>query len=408
MRGYDKYLAAIVGCLLYASALASHEPAPLLIDWENRTNSVILMLDFSDPVLDPLLPGLPAPLPQYTGEAAVLEAINSHEATATIFFLAPGAARHLISDRLSPDLRAQLDPSDPQELLQRYLVLTYPSVEAAVLATAALAGKPGVAYATIDSYWGFPEDPPLPQAYDVFSQSLYLGIPCVDGDALNVAIDVTAHIITADFLRVDQPTCSPPDLNGLVIGGVPGGEYRIRIRSRGGDGVRDEGEKRLMVKTVPSPVPVTAFYHSGLGHYFITASAAERDSLLAGGGGGGWQSVDPGFRAWPADSPAPTAAQPVCRFYSALVNSHFYTAGPRECESLQQPGSGWSYEGIAFRALVPTKGSCPAGTVPVWRLFNDRAAAGDSNHRFIASSDTYRHMMANGWIGEGAAFCSPL
>ena len=44
---------------------------------------------------------------------------------------------------------------------------------------------------------------------------------------------------------------------------------------------------------------------------------------------------------------------------------------------------------------------------PVWRLYNDRFAQADSNHRFVASPDTYRHMIANGWIGEGVAFCSP-
>lgn len=41
---------------------------------------------------------------------------------------------------------------------------------------------------------------------------------------------------------------------------------------------------------------------------------------------------------------------------------------------LKQPGSGWTYEGIAFRALVPTKSSCYPGTTPVWRLYNDRFA----------------------------------
>ena len=66
-----------------------------------------------------------------------------------------------------------------------------------------------------------------------------------------------------------------------------------------------------------------------------------------------------------------------------------------------------TYEGIAFRALVPTQGSCYPGTVPVWRLYNDRFAQADSNHRFVTSADTYRHMIANGRIGEGVAFCSP-
>ena len=98
---------------------------------------------------------------------------------------------------------------------------------------------------------------------------------------------------------------------------------------------------------------------------------------------------------------------PVCRFYSSLVNSHFYTGDEEECAILQVEDHGWEYEGIAFQALLPANGACPAGTDPVWRLFNNRVAEMDSNHRFVASSETYRAMMADGWVGEGVAFCSP-
>lgn len=113
------------------------------------------------------------------------------------------------------------------------------------------------------------------------------------------------------------------------------------------------------------------------------------------------------FYARSADGPAPAAAKPVCRFYSATANSHFYTAGAGECEYLKRPDSGWAYEGIVFRILVPTKGVCYPGTRSVFRLYNDRAAQNDANHRFVTSADTYRHMIANGWVGEGVVFCEP-
>ena len=74
---------------------------------------------------------------------------------------------------------------------------------------------------------------------------------------------------------------------------------------------------------------------------------------------------------------------------------------------LQEEDHGWTYEGIAFQALLPIDGACSVGTTPVWRLYNDRAAQLDSNHRFVASSETYRAMIAEGWAGEGVAFCSP-
>lgn len=98
---------------------------------------------------------------------------------------------------------------------------------------------------------------------------------------------------------------------------------------------------------------------------------------------------------------------PVCRFYSQQVNSHFYTGLEEECAMLREEDHGWEYEGIAFQALIPTDDACPAGTSPVWRLYNDRFAYRDSNHRFVASGETYRTMIAAGWEGEGVAFCSP-
>ncbi|HHX83233.1 MAG TPA: hypothetical protein GX696_09675 [Pseudomonadaceae bacterium] len=57
--------------------------------------------------------------------------------------------------------------------------------------------------------------------------------------------------------------------------------------------------------------------------------------------------------------------------------------------------------------IVPTAGTCPAGTLPVWRLYNDRYAELDSNHRFVVDTELYRTMINSGWIGEGVAFCSP-
>jgi hypothetical protein len=204
----------------------------------------------------------------------------------------------------------------------------------------------------------------------------------------------------------------PVTYKTAVVNGLPGGTYPLIFRGRDWNGpdtgpLQEETGGEVVIAPAPPGQSVFAFYNDGIGHYFITAGSAERDSLLGGGGGGGWGIVDEGFNAWPAAGPAPDAAKPVCRFYSAAVNSHFYTAGANECELLKQPGSGWTYEGITFRALVPTQGSCYPGTTPVWRLYNDRFAQADSNHRFVTSTDTYRHMIANGWIGEGVTFCSP-
>jgi len=246
--------------------------------------------------------------------------------------------------------------------------------------------------------------PATPEAYQPFNLTL---IVLCGGDSLDPAtIDVDTSLASITVVAAGADFTCPPDEKLVNIMGLPGGVYSVR-RKNDPDGVIDQVYGDITVAPAPPTHPVFAFYNGAIGHYFITAGTAERDSLLGGGGGGGWQIVDEGFNAWPAAGPAPDAAKPVCRFYSAAVNSHFYTAGPNECELLKQPGSGWTYEGIAFRALVPAQGSCHPGTTPVWRLYNDRFAQADSNHRFVASPDTYRHMMANGWIGEGVAFCSP-
>ena len=76
----------------------------------------------------------------------------------------------------------------------------------------------------------------------------------------------------------------------------------------------------------------------GIGHYFITAAAAEAISIDNGGSGPGWQRTGRTFRAWnrsvgKAPASAPGAA--VYRFYARVPNSHFYTASAAEYQSLR-------------------------------------------------------------------------
>ncbi len=253
--------------------------------------------------------------------------------------------------------------------------------------------------------------PAVPEAYQPFTIRGQISCP-LSSEESDSDVYVRSDGIVVEIRRLDPGFVCPVMYKTAVVNGLPGGTYPLIYRGRDWnepdtDPLEEVTGGEVVIAPAPPTQPVFAFYNDGIGHYFITAGTAERDSLLSGGGGGGWGIVDEGFNAWPAAGPAPTAAKPVCRFYSAVVNSHFYTAGANECELLKQPGSGWTYEGIAFRALVPTKGSCYPGTTPVWRLYNDRFAQADSNHRFVVSPDTYRHMIANGWIGEGVAFCSP-
>ena len=103
------------------------------------------------------------------------------------------------------------------------------------------------------------------------------------------------------------------------------------------------------------------------------------------------------------------AEQPVCRLYAAPEkggsNSHFYGIGD-DCPTLNKL-TGLEYEAFDFSVLKPAASGCPA-TAPnaVTRLFNNKAAANDGNHRYVVSAATKARMIAQGWIDEGAVFCS--
>jgi hypothetical protein len=54
----------------------------------------------------------------------------------------------------------------------------------------------------------------------------------------------------------------------------------------------------------------------------------------------------------------------------------------------------------AFQINLPDRatGACPSGTIPVYRLWNQRA---DSNHRYTTSTAIRAQMLAAGYLAEG-------
>ena len=101
--------------------------------------------------------------------------------------------------------------------------------------------------------------------------------------------------------------------------------------------------------------------------------------------------------------------QPVCRLYASPErggsNSHFYGIGD-DCPTLNKL-TGLKYEGYDFSVLKPTSSGCSADAPnTVSRLFNNKAASNDGNHRYVVSNVTKAKMMAQGWIDEGTLFCS--
>jgi Repeat of unknown function (DUF5648) len=154
----------------------------------------------------------------------------------------------------------------------------------------------------------------------------------------------------------------------------------------------------------PGLTLIYEFYNTGLKHYFRTSSAAEAAAIDGGSAGPNWMRTGDNFYAYIAGSGSP--GSDVCRFYTFGANSHFYTAFASECASLKSPSSGWTYEGLSFRIPLPVASTCASGTIPVYRLYNNRFAFNDSNHRFTVDAANVAPLQAQGWIYEGVAFCA--
>ena len=195
------------------------------------------------------------------------------------------------------------------------------------------------------------------------------------------------------------------------------GNYTIEGWGRTNGGAYEKFFSQPM--QVAATTPVVEYYSPSLEHYFM-AMGADEIALLDRGAQGDWKRTGQSFKAWMRPQDASAGAQPVCRFYARGPNSHFFTGSRQECDMLKaleqkdradasaagRPFLGWGYEGIAFYALMPVNGNCPAGSTPVLRFYNNRAAQSDSNHRFAIDATQQVAMSATSWVPEGAQFCS--
>jgi alpha-tubulin suppressor-like RCC1 family protein len=155
---------------------------------------------------------------------------------------------------------------------------------------------------------------------------------------------------------------------------------------------------------------VVESYNTVLDNYFITADPNEAAAIDNGFAGPGWVHTNGTFKSG--------GSTPVCRFYGSLSpgpNSHFYTLSGAECDSLRQIQAStpatqkrWNFESLDFVSTPVSNGACPAGTVPVYRAYNNGFARGvDSNHRISASQAAIAQVVARGWISEGVVMCAP-
>jgi serine protease len=166
-----------------------------------------------------------------------------------------------------------------------------------------------------------------------------------------------------------------------------------------GAGMLDAGAALSALQTSMPPVPVIEYYWAARDHYFITANPAEIAALDASAPGG-WARTGQSFGAYPQATGITSRA---CRFYipAAYGDSHYFSASPEECAAVQVKFPVFTYETQnAFYIDLPdlNTGACPAGTVPVYRLWNNRA---DTNHRYTTSLTIRSQMLAKSYVAEG-------
>jgi hypothetical protein len=166
----------------------------------------------------------------------------------------------------------------------------------------------------------------------------------------------------------------------------------------------------------PTPVTSVEFFNAALNHYFISALAPDIDALDSGRIAG-WVRTNLNFLVYPSQASGGAGASPVCRILiPPPADSHFFSASPQECaDTLAKFPFMVKETDAAFYIALPVTtgpmaGTCPALTVPVYRVFNNRP---DGNHRYTTSRAIRDQMVALGGTAEGygddaVIMCAPV
>jgi hypothetical protein len=146
-------------------------------------------------------------------------------------------------------------------------------------------------------------------------------------------------------------------------------------------------------------VPVYRFWSPVLESHFFTTGADEKQ-LMIDLFPGVWALEGIAYFAL-GDNSDPNAA-PVYRFWSPVLSSHFYTINEAEKDMLVKDFAAiWSLDGIAFYAFP--EGRQPADSCPVYRFWSGVL----NNHFYTVSEKEKDNLISNFpdiWTLEGVAW----
>lgn len=167
----------------------------------------------------------------------------------------------------------------------------------------------------------------------------------------------------------------------------------------------------------PNALPIVEYYNSQAHDYFLSINPEEQAFLDADPLGWGYRRTSYYFWGWQRLEDAPPTATEVCRFYSPIHGTHFYTFVGFECDLLDQDPVTWIHEEANKFFLVPgTKppnfdgpyDSCPLGSVAIDRYWNGGVVGSPvgTAHRYVQQNDYAARAVVSDWIYEGTRFCA--
>ncbi|MFO1305414.1 MAG: S8 family serine peptidase [Burkholderiales bacterium] len=154
---------------------------------------------------------------------------------------------------------------------------------------------------------------------------------------------------------------------------------------------------------------VVEYYNAALDHYFMTWAPDEILLLDTGVALKGWRRTGMSFEV--LLTPA-LGTSGVCRIYipPGLGDGHYFGRDAGECARTLGKNPSFVDESPSFFYLFATAaGACPAATLPVYRVYSNRA---DANHRYTTDRSVRDGMAARGWLVEGdgddrVVMCTP-